>query len=146
MYQTGVYFGRFCPPHRGHLYQIIRASTQCEKLVVIISDNRIQTEKICREAGLPVITYQLRKQWLAQQVQDMSHIEVRVLDETDIPEYPYGWIAWANRMREVVPEGIDAFFVGDEEYDQPLRSYFPEAAIELFDPSRSRYPISFTKN
>lgn len=145
MYQTGVYFGRFCPPHRGHLYQIIRASTQCEKLVVIISDNRIQTEKICREAGLPVITYQLRKQWLAQQVQDMSHIEVRVLDETDIPEYPYGWIAWANRMREVVPEGIDAFFVGDEEYDQPLRSYFPEAAIELFDPSRSRYPISATE-
>ena len=145
MYQTGVYFGRFCPPHRGHLYQIIRASTQCEKLVVVISDNRNQTEKICREAGLPVITYQLRKQWLAQQVQDMAHIEVRVLDETDIEEYPHGWEAWAKRMREVVPEGIHAFFVGDQDYDQPLRKFFPEAAIELFDPSRSRYPISATE-
>ena len=28
MYQTGVYFGRFCPPHRGHLYQMIEASTR----------------------------------------------------------------------------------------------------------------------
>ena len=145
MYKTGVYFGRFCPPHRGHLYQIIQASTRCEKLVVVISDNRIQTEEICRTAGLPVITYQLRKQWLAQQVQDMAHIEVRVLDETDLPVYPDGWPQWAARMREVVPEPIDAFFVGDREYDETLRHYFPESAIELFDPTRTRYPISATE-
>ncbi len=145
MYQTGVYFGRFCPPHRGHLYQIIRASTLCEKLVVVISDNRDQTEKICREDGLPVITYQLRKQWLTQQVQDMAHIEVRVLDETDIAEYPNGWEDWARKMKNVVPEGISAFFVGDQDYDQPLRQFFPSSAIELFDPSRSRYPISATE-
>ena len=140
MYTTGVYFGRFCPPHRGHLYQIIEASTRCEKLVVVISDNRLQTETICREAGLPVITYQLRKQWLSQQVQDIAHIEVRVLDETDIAEYPDGWPQWAQRMSEVVPEGIDAFFVGDRDYDAPLQRYFPGSAIELFDPARSRYP------
>ncbi len=145
MYKTGVYFGRFCPPHRGHLYQIIIASTRCEKLIVVISDNKYQTEVICQEAGLPTITYQLRKQWIAQQVQDMSHIQVRVLDETDIPLYPDGWEMWSERMREVVPEQIDAFFVGDGDYDQPLRQYFPESAIELFDPSRSRYPISATE-
>ena len=145
MYTTGVYFGRFCPPHRGHLYQIIEASTRCEKLVVVISDNRLQTETICREAGLPVITYQLRKQWLSQQVQDIAHIEVRVLDETDIAEYPDGWPQWAQRMSEVVPEGIDAFFVGDRDYDAPLQRYFPGSAIELFDPARSRYPISATE-
>ena len=145
MYQTGVYFGRFCPPHRGHLYQMIVASTKCEKLIVVISDNKNQTEQICREAGLPTITYQLRKQWIGQQLQDMDHIQVRVLDETDIPEYPDGWEKWSQRMREVVPEKIDAFFVGDQEMDQPLQQYFPESAIELFDPARSRYPISATE-
>lgn len=145
MYHTGVYFGRFCPPHRGHLYQMIVASTKCEKLIVVISDNKQQTEQICREAGLPTITYQLRKQWIGQQLQDMSHIEVRVLDESDIPVYPDGWEMWSQRMREVVPEKIDAFFVGDREMDQPLQKYFPEAAIDLFDPARSRYPISATE-
>ncbi len=145
MYQTGVYFGRFCPPHRGHLYQIIQASTRCEKLVVVISDSRTETEAICREAGLPVITYQLRKQWLAQQVQDMAHIEVRVLDETDLPAYPDGWPQWAARMRQVVPEPIDAFFVGDRDYEETLQSYFPESRIEMFDPARTRYPISATE-
>ncbi len=145
MYQIGVYFGRFCPPHRGHLYQMIRASTRCEKLIVVISDNRVQTEKICLADHLPIITYKLRKQWISQQLQDMSHIEVRVLDETDIPEYPDGWAMWSERMRRVVPEPIDAFFVGDREYDEMLQRYFPESAIEMFDPSRTRYPISATE-
>ena len=144
MYKTGVYFGRFCPPHRGHLYQIIQASTKCEKLIVVISDNKIQTESLCAADGLPTITYQLRKQWLSQQVQDMSHISVRVLDETDIPEYPDGWVMWSERMRQVVPEKIDAFFVGDRDYDDTLQHFFPESAIEMFDPTRSRYPISAT--
>lgn len=144
MYKTGVYFGRFCPPHRGHLYQMIQASTRCEKLIVVISDNRIQTENMCREAGLPTITYQLRKQWILQMLQDMSHIVVRVLDETDILPYPDGWPMWTQRMREVVPEKIDAFFVGDRDYDAALMEYFPESKIEVFDPSRSRYPISAT--
>ncbi|MCL1855334.1 MAG: adenylyltransferase/cytidyltransferase family protein, partial [Clostridia bacterium] len=60
MYKTGVYFGRFCPPHRGHLYQIIEASTQCEMLIVVISDNANQTREICESANLPYISYQLR--------------------------------------------------------------------------------------
>ena len=125
MYRTGVYFGRFCPPHRGHLYQIIEASTQCQKLVVIISDNANQTREICQSARLPYISYQLRKQWISQQIQDMEHILVRVLDETDIPEYPNGWTEWSQRMRTLMPEGIDAFFVGDLEYHDTLAANFP---------------------
>ena len=53
MYRTGVYFGRFLPPHRGHLYQMIEASTRCEKLLVVISDNADQTREICRRDGIP---------------------------------------------------------------------------------------------
>ena len=144
MYQLGVYFGRFLPPHRGHLYQMIEASTKCQHLVVVISDNANQTRDICKEAGIPEISYRLRKQWISQQLQDMDHISVRVLDETDIPVYPAGWDLWSQRMREVVPEHIDAFFVGDMEYGDTLATYFPEATVELFDPARTRYPISAT--
>lgn len=144
MYKVGVYFGRFLPPHRGHLYQIIEASTRCEKLIVVISDNANQTRDICEQAHLPEISYRLRKQWFSQQVQDMEHILVRVLDETDIPEYPNGWRAWSARMRSVISEPIDAFFVGDTDYQDTLEQYFPESKVEIFDPSRTRYPISAT--
>ena len=145
MYQTGVYFGRFLPPHRGHLYQIIEASTKCQNLIVVISDNAEQTRALCEADGLPEISYRLRKQWFSQQVQDMPHIQVRVLDESDIPVYPEGWQEWSKRMREVVCAPIDAFFVGDLSYIETLASYFPEAKVELFDPSRTRYPISATE-
>ncbi len=145
MYQTGVYFGRFLPPHRGHLYQIIEASTKCHNLIVVISDNAEQTRALCEADGLPEISYRLRKQWFSQQVQDMPHIQVRVLDESDIPVYPEGWQEWSKRMREVVGAPIDAFFVGDLSYSETLASYFPEAKVELFDPSRTRYPISATE-
>lgn len=145
MYQTGVYFGRFLPPHRGHLYQIIEASTKCQNLIVVISDNTEQTRALCEADGLPEISYRLRKQWFSQQVQDMPHIQVRVLDESDIPVYPEGWQEWSKRMREVVCAPIDAFFVGDLRYSDTLASYFPEAKVELFDPSRTRYPISATE-
>ena len=47
-------------------------------------------------------------------------------------------------MREVVGEPIDAFFVGDMEYGETLARYFPESKVELFDPARTRYPISAT--
>ena len=132
MYKTGVYFGRFLPPHRGHLYQMIEASTRCEKLLVVISDNADQTREICRRDGIPEISYRLRKQWISQQIQDITHIGVRVLDETDIPVYPEGWELWSQRMREVVGEPIDAFFVGDMEYGETLARYFPESKVELF--------------
>ena len=145
MYQTGVYFGRFLPPHRGHHYQIIEASTKCHNLIVVISDNAEQTRALCEADGLPEISYRLRKQWFSQQVQDMPHIQVRVLDESDIPVYPEGWQEWSKRMREVVGAPIDAFFVGDLSYSETLASYFPEAKVELFDPSRTRYPISATE-
>ena len=144
MYKTGVYFGRFLPPHRGHLYQMIEASTRCEHLVVVISDNWKQTRDICEEAGMPVVSYRLRKQWISQQIQDIDHISVEVLDETDIPVYPQGWEAWSQRMREVVGKPIDAFFVGDVESSETLAKYFPEAEVVLFDPKRTRYPISAT--
>lgn len=143
MFKTGVYFGRFCPPHRGHLYQMIEASTKCERLIVVISDDPEKTRVQCELAGIKTISYQLRKQWISQQIQDMPHIVVRTLDETGI-EYPGGWPEWARRIRRVVPEKIDVFFTGEKEYVDVLPALIPEATVDLFDPVRSRYPISAT--
>jgi len=38
MYNTGVVPGKFFPPHRGHLNQIISAATQCNKVYVVVSE------------------------------------------------------------------------------------------------------------
>lgn len=143
--KVGVYFGKLLPPHRGHLNAIINAATLCKKLYVVVSDNIITTEKICKEAGIPTITYQLRLQWLSQELVDMPHIEVVHLDETGIPEPPLGWDQWVERLQDVVGEEINTFFCGEVEYVGKLRKYFPNAKVNLFDPSRSKYHISATE-
>lgn len=144
LFPIGVYFGKFLPCHRGHLLQTIEAATQCEKLYVVISENRIANKILCEKAGIPVLSYQLRKQWLSQELQDMENIEILQLDETDMPTYPNGWIPWSDEMRRIIPGEINAFFCGEQEYKDKLPEFFPNAEVVLFDPNRNRFPISAT--
>lgn len=145
MYKVGVYFGKFLPAHRGHLNQIINASTKCKTLYVVVSDNKHRTAGLCAEAGIENIPAELRIQWLSQELQDLDHIKVVLLDETDIPVYPNGWNEWSNLMALAVGEHIDVFFCGEQEYADKLPHYFPASDVEVFDPSRSQYPISATE-
>lgn len=145
MYKVGVYFGKFIPCHRGHLMQIIQASTRCEKLYVVVSDNKEQTKRLCEEADIKNIPVELRIQWLSQELQDIEHINIVSLDESDIPEYPNGWKEWSSLMKEAVKEDIDCFFCGEKEYEIELPKYFPNSEVNLFDPNRTKYPISATE-
>ena len=144
MYKTGVFAGKFLPPHRGHLSQIINAATQCETLYVVVSDNKSMTAKSCQEAGLPLMSADLRVKWLSQELQGFEHIKIVLLDESDIPEYPYGWEYWIDYLKLAVNDKIDVVFGGDSGYTAGYKLYLPEAEFKLFDYSRDRYPISAT--
>ena len=80
---------------------------------------------------------------IKQELQDMPHIQVVKLDESDIPEYPNGWTDWAILMQLAVNEPIDIFFCGEPEYEANLRKYFT-SDVEVFDPLRTTYNISAT--
>ena len=143
--KVGVYFGKMIPPHRGHLNAILSAATQVQKLYVVVSDNKYKTQRICNEAGIPEIPVNLRMQWLKQELQDMPHIKVVKLDESDIPEYPNGWSEWTRLLQKAVNEDINAFFCGEHEYVDNLKKYFPTSEVNLYDPERTNYNISATK-
>lgn len=144
MHKTGVFVGKFLPPHRGHLSQIINSATQCETLYVVVSDNRKATGKICFDARLPLMSADLRVKWLSQELQGFEHIKIALLDETDIFEYPYGWDEWSKKLKSTIKEKIDVIFCGDSEYEDGYNMYFPDAEFKLFDYKRERYPISAT--
>lgn len=145
MYNNGVYFLKGLPPHRGHLSAILRASTQCKHLHVVVSDHKDLKARLCEEAGIDYIPLGLRVQWLATETQDMPHITVYGMDETHLREYPHGWPDWARLLDDTVPRHIDCFFVGEPEYEPSLRQYFPQADVVVFDPERTAYPISATQ-
>ena len=86
----------------------------------------------------------LRTKWLSQELQGFDHIRVVMLDEADIPIYPYGWERWTQKLLEVVPEKFDVIFGGEIEYEENHKKYFPEVVYEVFDNNRERIPVSAT--
>lgn len=144
MYNVGVLPGKFFPPHRGHLFQIINASTMCKKLYVVVSDSETLAKKKCEDANIPFMSLYLRTLWLSIELQAFEHIEVITIDESNIPTYPHGSKEWSDLLLKVMHEKFDAIFGGEQEYIEIYKKYFPNATYEMFDYKRSRYAISGT--
>lgn len=132
-YKHGMLLGKFCPPHRGHLYLIQKAAEQCEKLTVLVCS--IKSEPIPGD---------LRYYWLSSIFSDDKNINmVHVTDEN--PQYPHEhpnfWTIWVNTIRENAPD-IDAVF-SSESYGIELGKYLgiPHVMIDI---ERKSVPISGT--
>jgi HTH-type transcriptional regulator, transcriptional repressor of NAD biosynthesis genes len=145
MYRLGLLPGKFIPPHRGHLMAIINAASKCERLYVIVSDNEINTRKLCTQCNLPMMDLQLRARWLSQELQGFDNIKVIMLDESSLPDYPYGWEQWTQKVKELVPENFDVIFGGEVSYTEMHNKYFDNVMYEIFDYERERYPICATE-
>jgi len=145
MYNVGVVPGKFFPPHRGHLNQIIRAATQCKKVYVIVSDNEDIALDKCRQDNLPYIPLTTRALWLSRELQGIGHIKVVMLDETGIPPYPEGSSKWTMALKELISEGMDVIFGGEMEYKETYMKFLPEVKYDVYDYRRSRYPVSGTE-
>ncbi len=142
MHKTGVYFGRFLPPHRGHLNTIINASTMCNKLYVVVSYNKEHSIKLCDESNFPCVDGRMRVQWLCQQLADLDHIKVLMLNEDNLHSKENNWDTWCNDLRKLIPDHIDVMFTGEEKDVIRLSDNFKNTEVKLLDPQRSKYPIS----
>ena len=130
MRDLGVYFGTFAPCHVGHLEQIIRAKRENKNALVIVSgydDDRGD------KAGMSLTN---RVKAMRELLKDDENVTVVTLDETNIPRYPAGWAPWLDLLKDKIQEqtvSLDlpmesvTFYVGEEEYIEPLDSYFTKA-------------------
>ena len=145
MNKVGVFPGKFLPPHRGHLNSIIQSATQCEKLYVVVSDRKQDTYEICEKYGLRQMPAILRARWLSQELSNFDHIIVKTLNESNVPPYPHGTVAWSGLLKECIPEPFDVIFGGEEVYRETYMSNFPGVEYKLYDSNRTNWPISATE-
>ena len=145
MYNTGVVPGKFFPPHRGHLNQIIQAATQCKKVYVVVSDNENIAMEKCIKDSLPYISLKKRALWLSLEFQTIDHIKTLMLDETKIPPYPDGSVQWCKTLTDLIPEKIDVIFGGEMEYQDTYMKNLPNVKYNMYDYKHSRYPVSGTE-
>jgi len=144
MYNVGAVPGKFFPPHRGHLNQIIRAATQCKLLYVVVSDNSKLALEKCRKDGLPYITLEERAKWMSIEAQGIDNIKVVMIDETDMLPYPDGSEKWTAALMERIPD-LEVIFGGETEYSNTYMRFLPHVKYDVYDYKRSRYPVSGTE-
>lgn len=145
MYEVGVFVGKFTPPHRGHVNAIIHAGTRCKRLYVVVSHNPKLDEELFQDSPVPPIPFIKKVKWLESEFDELEHIKIVQLDESDIPTYPNGWDLWTKALVEAVPEKFDVIFGGEPEYAENYAKYFPNIAYEMFDVDRTAFPVSATK-
>jgi HTH-type transcriptional repressor of NAD biosynthesis genes len=144
MYSVGVVPGKFFPPHRGHLDQIIRAGAVCDKVYIVVSDNESIAIEKCRKDNLPYIPMYMRARWLSIETKDMDNMEVIILDESGMPPYPDGSEQWCAALTKLIPEKFDVIFGGDYEYRDTYTKHLPDIKYYLTDRRAGRYSTSGT--
>lgn len=144
MNKTGVFPGKFLPPHRGHITAILRAHALCDELYVVISERSEEDGLLCQQAGLPYISGVLRQRWLSQELQGLG-IKVLLQNDDDFAPFPQGWAEYAAALKNSVPVQFDIIFGGEESYRSGHQQHFPDIAYRVLDPQRTQWPISGTE-
>lgn len=141
--RVGVFPGKFLPPHRGHLLALLEAFGRCDKLYVVVSEQRDYDSRLCAQAGIPFISGNLRIRWLQEELSGLN-IEFRLIDNPDLPTFPDGWKEYAAELRSAIDAKFDVIFGGEPSYTEGHKSAFPGVEYELVDPTRSQVGISGT--
>lgn len=138
-YKVGMYGGSFDPLHVGHIHDIIKAASLCERLYVVISwcQGRESTPK------------ELRYRWLLNSTRHLSNVKFLLIEDEAVSKAAYNtdyfWEKGARDIKAAVGAPIDAVFCGTD-YKGTGRFeslYAPESAVVYFD--RAEVPISSTE-
>lgn len=139
MYKTGMYGGSFDPLHIGHLHDVIRAASMCEKLYVIIS--------YC--IGRESTSKELRYRWMYNNCKHLGNVEIKLLEDKAVSKEEYNtdyyWEKGANDIKKLIGKKIDAVFCGSDYFGSNRFEslYGDESDVIYFD--RSEVPISSTE-
>lgn len=157
MKKFGVVVGKFYPLHKGHVDMIQKASTQVETLVIVVSHSDSRDDRLYMDSNMKrPLTARDKLRIVQKTFQVQRDVIIPVLvDESNIPEYPNGWEAWANLVKETVTgnrvlaeRGFDwgeaTFFSSEPQDAEGYQKYFGCPTM-LVDPERSNVNISATK-
>ncbi len=142
--KTGFIGGKFLPLHQGHVFAIMQAATQVEKLYVILSYSVKRDNYLCQKDGCKYIPHQQRLSWLRKLTANFDHIQVIAIEDTDSDD-DYNWENGTKKIKKAINEPIDVIFGSEKEYTDIFAKLYPSASYVLIDEKREIIPISATQ-
>ena len=135
------------PFHKGHKYCIDVASSECEKVYVIIFYGGDDELRILKENHEKYLSLEDRIKHLKKLLKNYDNTELVLVDVSKC-KYPDGtedWDAETPLVRQVVGDKLDAAYSSEISYDPYYKKAFPECEHRIVDYKRIHYPISGTK-
>lgn len=137
-FNVGMYGGSFDPLHLGHISNIIKASSVCKELYIVISwcEGRESTSK------------ELRYRWILNSTRHLSNVKIIMVEDKAVSKEEYNtdyyWEKGAQDIKAAIGKPIDAVFCGSDYLGTGRFEslYAPESAVVYFD--RTEVPISST--
>ena len=151
-YKHGMYGGKFEPFHKGHLYCLETAVSECEKVSLILfaggaDEIRIESEM---ETYNPIIRAHLSVDARIAKCKEIAsrfdNVEFRFLDISSCrkEDGSEDWEAETPLVLNLVGE-FDAVYGSEVSYSDYFKRAYPGAEYRCLDPKRIKYPISGTR-
>ncbi|PIE45645.1 MAG: trifunctional nicotinamide-nucleotide adenylyltransferase/ribosylnicotinamide kinase/transcriptional regulator NadR [Gammaproteobacteria bacterium] len=146
---VGIIFGKFYPVHTGHINMIYEAFSQVDELHVVVCTDAERDLRLFNDGHMKTMpTIQDRLRWLQLIVKyQRPDIRIHHLVEDGLPNYPNGWAAWADRVKQLYKQrGFTPSVVFSSEV-QDAQSYDRYLGLKtvLVDPERQFFNVSATK-
>lgn len=150
-YEYGMYGGKFCPMHKGHLHCVDFALTKCEKLYLILfsggtDENRIENSETTLSRNY--LSLENRKAQLQRVAEMYDGRVIPVVCDISACRYPDGsedWEAETPIVLAACPERFTAVFGSEPSYAEYFKNAYPWADYIMVDNDRADVPISATK-
>lgn len=145
----GLIFGKFAPLHNGHVNFIKESAKHCDTLVVVVSyDDKFNVKQ--NDFWKKYLTLENRLYWLNQEFKDDDNIIITHVDESGLKGYPNSWQEYANLVYDAFYDATgvkspNMVFTSEWEYDDGIKTYFPESVHVVIDSNRKAVTISATQ-
>ena len=144
MHKVGFMGGKFLPFHLGHLFAILEAHNQVDKLYIILSSSKKRDKELCERDGIKYIPADVRMSWLGEAFNDLENIEVIDIED-DQWDNDYDWTEGARMITGAIPEKITHVFSSEHTYTELFKQFYPFAEHVVVDDERKTVTISATE-
>ena len=145
-YKIGMYGGKFMPFHKGHRYCVDVASSECEKVYVILFFGGADEMKVLENNKDEYLSVGKRKKKVIELCKNYDNCIPTFIDVSNLrlPNGEEDWDAETPLVRNVVGDYLDAVYSSEISYDPYFKRAYPEAVHRVVDYKRIKYPISGT--
>ena len=146
MKKIWMYWWKFMPLHKWHLYCIDVASKECDKVYAILFANWSDEEEVLRlNPGDESLLLENRFNCLKEVCKYYDNVVPILIDVSKCrnPDWTENWDAETPLVRKYI-KNMTYVYSSEENYWEYFFRAYPEAEHRIVDARREKYPISGT--